>query len=221
MKLSIYMYPTACSRVTMTALEEIGLDYEICPINLHSGAQKSADYLSVNRKGKVPALLVDGKLMTENAAILHFLDRLHPEAALLPHSDDPVEDNRGLADMIWCASALHPMVRQIRNPARFTQGETDGIKADGKEKFAVECAYMATRFADGAWWYGERWSIVDTYLYWTYSTAGKGNDFPVANYPNLVTHASRVRARPSFQRALAKELQVVASEKIDMNPADL
>jgi glutathione S-transferase len=221
MKLAIYMFPAACSRVTMTALEEIGLAYEVHPIDILSGIQKSADYLAVNRKGKVPALLVDGRLMTENAAILHFLDRLHPQAALLPRSEDPVEDNRGLADIVWCASSLHPMVRQIRNPARFTRGETAGITADGQAKLAAECAYISTRVSDGAWWYGERWSIVDTYLYWVYSTAARGQAFPLGDYPELIAHAARVRARPAFQRALAKELEVVASQRLPMDPADL
>ena len=42
-KLAIYMYPTACSRVTMTALEEIGLDYEVRPVNLLANEQKGDD----------------------------------------------------------------------------------------------------------------------------------------------------------------------------------
>lgn len=213
------MYPAACSRVTMTALEEIGLDYEVCPVNLQS--QRSAQYMAMNRKGKVPALAMDGKVMTENAAILYFLDRRYPRAALLPHSEDPVEDNCGLIDMVWCSSALHPMVRQLRNPQRFTKGETAGVKADGKEKFAVECAYMSTRLSSATWWYGEHWSIVDTYLYWAYSTASKGGDFALEDYPNLLAHAERVRARAAFQRVLAKEIDVVRSEKYPMDVANL
>ncbi len=217
----IYMFPGACSRVTMTALEEAGVDYDHRAVDLHSNAQKNPDYLAINRKGKVPALTIDGKLMTENAAILYFLHRRHPDAALLPHSEDPVEDNRGLADLVWCSSSLHPMVRQIRNPQRWSKGETAGIKADGQEKFAAECAVMAERLAAGGWWYGEHWSIVDTYLYWAYSTAAKGDDFPLGQYPALVAHGQRVRARPAFQRVLAKELAVLKSENLALDPASL
>jgi glutathione S-transferase len=80
---------------------------------------------------------------------------------------------------------------------------------------------METRLSDGRWWYGERWSIVDTYLYWAYSTASKNNDFPLADYPALVDHAASVRAWPAFQRMLAKEIETVGPDKINLNPADL
>ena len=205
----------------MTALEAAGLDYETRPIDLLSGAQKGSEYLAVNRKGKVPALLADGKLLTENAAILHFLDRRFPDAALFPHSDDPVDDNRGLADAIWCSSTLHPMVRQIRNPQRFTKGETAGVKLDGQEKFAVECGYMQSRLAAEDWWYGSRWSIIDTYLYWAYSTASKGGDFPLGDYPALARHSARVRQQAAFQSALAREIAAASSENLGVDPASL
>ena len=211
----LFHYPAACSRVTMTALEEIGWDYEDRAVNLGGGGQRSPEYLAINRKGKVPALSVHGKLLTENAAILTFLDRTHPEAALLPRSDDPVEEARAVSELVWCSSTLHPMVRQMRNPQRWTLGETAGVKADGMEKFAVECAYMSTRLAGNGWWFGERWSIVDVYVYWAYSTAEKGG-FALGGYPHLHAHTERVRARPSFQRALAREVAAVKRERLPL-----
>jgi glutathione S-transferase len=218
--LVLYMYPGACSRVTMTALEEIGLTYEARPVNLQAGGQKSPEYTAVNRKGKVPALLVDGRLLTENAAILAWLDHSHPEAALITQTGHGLEHARGLSDVIWCASTLHPMVRQIRNPQRFTLGETAGVKADGQQKFAVECAHMNERLSGSPWWNGQTWSIVDTYLYWACSAAAKG-DFPLGDYPAIVEHAQRVRWRPAFQRALAKEIEANATAELGLDPTSL
>ena len=74
----LYMGPGSCSRVTMTALEEIGLSYEDRALNLADGQQQKPEYLALNRKGKVPALVFGGTTMTENAAILSFLDRTYP-----------------------------------------------------------------------------------------------------------------------------------------------
>lgn len=204
----LFQYPGACSRVVMTALEEIGLSFSDRLVDLPAGGQTRPDYLAINPKGKVPALLHGGRVMTETPAILHFLDRQHPDAALLPHHEDPMRDNAALADLSWCSGTLHPMVRQVRNPFRFTRGETDGIRADGTEKLTRECAAMAARIGDG-WWYGERWSIVDVYLCWAYETAAVGG-FPLDRYPALAGHAGRVRARPSFERALARERAAVA-----------
>ncbi len=210
----LFQYPGACSRVTMSALEEIGLDYADRLVNLLAAGQKQPDYLQVNPKGKVPALVLDGQVMTENAAILSFLDRRHGATGLLPHDDDPVLDNQGLVDLAWCSGTIHPIVRQVRNPIRFTKGDTDGVKADGIEKFTHECAAMAARI-DDRWWYGDRWSIIDVYLYWAYSTAALGG-FALEPYPALLGHAERVRSRPSFQRTLARERDAAAAAGLDL-----
>ena len=212
MQIILYQFPAACSRVTMAALEEIGLDYEERCVNFRKEAQKSGDYLRVNPKAKVPALVVDGRVMTENPAIIAFLDRLHPEAALLPRSEDPVAANEGLSDLVWCGATLHPMVRQVRAPSKVTVGDPAGVHADGLAKFAVEASKMADRIGR-SWWYGDAWSIVDTYLYWAYSTAEKGG-FPLTDYPGLLDHASRVRARPALQRVLARERASLEREGI-------
>ena len=199
----IYMSPGTCSRVTMTALEETGMAYEDRLIFTGAGAQNSAEYLAVNRKGKVPALSVDGRVLTENPAILAYLDERNPAAGLLPRGDDPIIRAQGVSDMAWCSSTLHIQVRQIRNPLRLTTHDPEGVREDGLKKFAKECDHIAARISDG-WWYGATWSIVDTYLYWAYSTAG-GGAFPLQDYPVLTAHAERVRARPGFQRMLARE----------------
>ena len=205
MKITLFHFPTACSRVTMNALEEVGVDYETQMVNLHSGEQKSPEYLAVNPKGKVPVLRIDGQLLTENSVILGLLDQLYPAAGLLPKSDDPVRAMQPHIDMAWCAATLHPIVRQIRNPQRWTKGETSGVQADGIDKMSVECAGFTTRLSGSRWWYGERWSIVDTYIYWVYSTSARGDLFPLERFPALGEHAARVRKRPSFQRVLKRE----------------
>ena len=218
-RMVLFMFPAACSRVTMSAFEEAGLDYEERLVNIFTNQQKSPDYLSLNPKAKVPALVNGGKVMTENAAILWFTHQLHPEAHLLPRTGDAIDDNQGLSDLAWCAGVLHPMVRQVRAPAKYTTGDPAGIHADGLVKFAHECEMIAGRVSGGRWWYGAAWSIVDVYLYWTYSTAEKGG-FPLSDYPDLVDHAARVRARPSFQRALEREEAMVALHRAKL-PADI
>ena len=216
--LKVFMFPGACSRVTMNALEEAGLSYADTLVNILTMEQKSSAYLEVNPKAKVPALSVDGTIMTENAAIVSFIDRERPAARLLPHSADAVEDQQGLIDMLWCSSTLHIMVRQIRNPARLSKGDTAGVRDDGLEKFAHECERIAARVSDGRWWYGAHWSILDVYINWACSTAVKGG-FDLQAFPAIVDHAERVRARPSFERVRAREAAAVQRHR-DALPAD-
>ena len=214
---TLFHFPGACSRVTMNALEEIGLAFEDMPVNILGGEQKSAGYLALNPRGKVPALQVGRSLLTENAAILYYLHLQHPHAGLLP--DDSVEfgPNAGLSDLVWCAATVHPMVRQIRMPVRFTEGDPSGVKALGIKNFAGVAAQIAARVNRQSWWYGSAWSIVDVYLYWNYSTAASGG-FDLGPYPSVLEHADRVRARPSFLRALAREQAAIARAGLKLPP---
>ena len=216
--LTLFMFPGACSRVTMSALEEVGLVYDDRLINTRTGEQNSPAYLAVNAKGKVPTLRVGERIMTENAAILWFLHSQHADARLLPSGTDEVTGNQGLIDLVWCSSTLHPMVRQIRNPARMTKGETAGVRDDGIDKFARECRLFTERVSGGRWWYGADWSVVDVYILWLCGAAEKGG-FPLHDYPDLIDHAARVRNRPCVARAFDREAAAAARHKADL-PAD-
>jgi glutathione S-transferase len=101
------------------------------------------------------------------------------------------------------------MVRQIRNPQRWTVGETDGVRQHGLQQFAHEAEYIARRLNAAPWWYGETWSILDVYLAWLYTAAASEDRFPLFQYGALVDHGQRVRARPSFQRALQRERDMI------------
>jgi glutathione S-transferase len=215
--IALYHTPAACSRVTMNALEEIGLDFADHALSLVANQQKSPEYLAVNPKGKVPALNIDGRLLTENAAILYYLHRRHPEAALLPVEGEAIGVNEGLEDLVWCSATLHPIMRQVRAPQRYTAENLDAVRASGEVAITPILAGIAERLSGGRWWYGDRWSIVDVYLYWIYSTlAGAG--FDLSPWPALADHATRVRARPSFVRALAREQAALTANAIQLAP---
>jgi glutathione S-transferase len=210
--LTLFLSPGACSRVTLNALEEIGLDFAVKLVDLSKNEQKSPGYLAVNPKGKVPALRIGDRVMTENPAILAYLDRTHPDARLLPHAADPITDSQALIDLTWCCATLHPLVRQIRNPQRFTAGDTSGVKANGMENFAPIVGSIASRVDGQRWWYGADWSILDVYLSWACTTAQAGG-INLADFPTVLDHARRVEARPAFQRALAREREAVEAAR--------
>jgi glutathione S-transferase len=209
----LYHFPSACSRVTMHALEAINADYDDVLVNFRTHSQAGPDYLAVNPKGKVPALAYEGQVLTENAAILWMLHEMHPTANLLPPSSNPLDRQRYLADLVWCSGTLHPMVRQVRMPMKWTTGDSAGVREHGIAALSKECELRIVQVAD-AWWYGDAWSIVDTYLFWAYTTAEKGG-FPLDRYPVLLNHAKRVRALPSFQRVLRREQAALDRAGID------
>ena len=196
----LYHTPGACSKVTVNALEEIGVEYEDHVIDLMKGEQKKPEYLAINPKGKVPAFLISGQLLTETPAILYYLHQRFPEAALLPKVESDYEKAVQFSDLCWCSSGFHIMVRQVRMPIRFTLGETEGVKACGTQYLDVQIADLNKRLSQQSWWYGDQWSIIDVYLYWCYSVAASA-DYDLSRYPAIVAHQQRLGARPSFQRA--------------------
>lgn len=201
---ALYFAPRACSRVTLMALEEAQVDFVVHPVNMDAGEHREKTYLAVNPMGKIPALRMNGVIYTENAAILYLLNSLYPNGRLLPIADERIGHNQGLQDLVWCASTLHPMTRQVRKPGAFTSGDADSVRTDGVAKYQPVLKLLAERLSNGAWWYGGDWSIVDTYLFWNYSTAAAGG-LSLSEHPEILDHARRVRARPSFQRVLDEE----------------
>ena len=67
-ELVLHHFPGACSQVCVFALEHAGLPYAL---RLETGDQSQPTYTAISPLDKVPALLIDGVVLTENAAILH------------------------------------------------------------------------------------------------------------------------------------------------------
>ncbi|MBW4330787.1 glutathione S-transferase family protein [Stakelama sp. CBK3Z-3] len=209
--------PGACSRVTITALEEIGLEFETLPLSEFRKFD-SSDQRRFNPTGKVPALRIGERLLMENAAILFHLHRKFPEAGLLPAEADEFGCNAGLQDLIWCAASLHPLTRMLRAPYRYVDNDDeDSVRRSGVVAYAPVLEAISARLELGRFWYGSAWSIVDTYLFWNYSTAQSGG-LDLTDWPLLERHASDVTARPAFQRARAREIAAVAKYKIELLP---
>lgn len=217
MELCLYHMPGACSRVVMNALEEAGATYEDRPVNLFKGQQRSPEMLAENPKGKVPALRVGGQLLTENPSILLYLDEVWPEARLMPPLIDPIDRAQVRSDLIWLSNTVHPLVRTRMMPARVAPGDPASASAAAAEMLLPILGGIAQRLANRTWWYGDDWSIVDVYVHWAVSTAAAAG-MSLADFPAIQAHGERVRARPSFQRALAREVRALAAADIDLPP---
>ncbi|WP_417595834.1 glutathione S-transferase family protein [Parasphingorhabdus sp.] len=200
----LYHQPGACSRVTMTALEQIGNPFEDELVSLGSGQQNSVEYRAINPKGKVPALVVDGQLISENGAILWWLHQNFPAAGLFPEVNDNWSQAMQISDLFWLSSGWHPAVRANRAPTRWTTGDIEPVKERGRELLNGPIAQLENRLQCNDWWYGDHWSILDVYFCWNYSAAEEGG-YSLAGLESIAAHRKRVEALPAFQRALARE----------------
>ena len=185
--LTLYFASGSSSFAVHIALHEIGVPFEAKPMSFKNNDMRSPEYLALNPEGKVPTLAVDGRPLTEVAAILYYLAKRFPDAELLPR-DDVEADAQALSWMSFAASTLHPARRHGLDHAR-------------------EVWEIAERRLGHGWALG-RYSIADIHLfrlYWRFANSLK----PAPEiFPNLTAHYARMMARPAVQRTIAIETAV-------------
>lgn len=208
MKLRLYYAPVACSMVPYINLTEAGADFDVVPISLAKGEQKSPEYLMLNPKHKVPVLVIDGEPLTENVAINIWIARNFPQAKLLPA--DPKKEVQAISLMAWCASTVHPALTPNGNPRRFCD-------APGSEESVKQCAQklldehftIADGLLAGREWFFEHFTAADSYFFWTFLRAMRFGlaYLDLSKFGNCSAHLERIKKRPSVQKLLAFEKQ--------------
>ncbi|WP_339348271.1 glutathione S-transferase N-terminal domain-containing protein [uncultured Sphingomonas sp.] len=198
MKITLYHHRGACSLAPLVALEESGLDFELVVVNL---AGDRTAYRQVNPAGKVPALVIDDELLTENVAILYRIATTTPAAGLLPV--EPPAASRQLSLMAWFGSTLHILRRQVRMPLRFTADMAAQTKLveDGRPKMWEALQELERRLGDHDWFGGATFGVADGYALVFYDW-GLADDFPMEELTRLAEWRTRMLARPAVRAAL-------------------
>ncbi len=201
----LHMAPGTCARVTAIALETAGVDFETRPIRFMRGEHKSPEFRKLNPLGKVPALEIDGSVLTENLAIITYLAERYPDAGLMPKAVDAAARAKQLADLSFCSATLHPLVTRIRIPNFFAGAENALIVKQTAERAMDEYfEIVEQRLSQGNWWYGSAWSAMDAYLYWVvWRVEGAGYD--IARFPHIAGHARKSEELKQVKRALERE----------------
>jgi glutathione S-transferase len=207
-KLILYYAPIACSLVPYIALTEAEATFEVRLVNFRRGEHQSEDFLRLNPKHQVPVLLVDGKPLTENVAILLWIARHFPQAGLLPSLE--VDEFKAIELMAWCDSGLHPHLTPNVLPERYCDmpGSEEGVRRSAhrmlREKYKIAEDLLA-----GREWFLDRFTLPDAFFFWCFR---RGMQFKVelSDYPSCLAHFERVSQRPSVRKLLAFEAQTLA-----------
>jgi glutathione S-transferase len=186
--LTLYFAPGSSSMAPHITLHEIGAPFEARPMSFRKKDLQTAAYLALNPAGKVPTLLVDRRPLTEVAAILFYLARRYPEAALLP-LDDTEAEAEIISWMSFIAATLHPARRQGLDHARTVYALAD------------------RRLGDRTWVVGA-YSIADIHLFRLYWRFFNSLHPAPGEFPNLDAHYQRMMARPAVQKTIAIESAV-------------
>jgi glutathione S-transferase len=201
--MTLYYCPPGCSLASHVALEESGLDYTPHAVNVKDPKERMT-LVKLNQTGKVPTLVVDGQVLTENVAILNYIATAAPGAKLVP--DGSLARAQCISLLGWYASTVHIAFRQSFRPELFSEAEAahDGIRKSGREGFWRGLQTMDSRLADQPFMMGERFSIADTYILVFYNWAKIGS-YPVESLPNLTSCKDRLRQRPAVRKVLERE----------------
>lgn len=186
--LTFYFSPGSSSMAAHIALHEVGAVFEARSVSFAKREHRSPEFLAINPEGKVPTLLIDGRRLTEVAAILYYLARCHPEAGLLP-ANDPEAEAQVISWMSFIAATLHPARTRGMEHARKVYGLAD--QRLGEREWAIGC-----------------YSIADIHLfrlYWRF--ASSLNPAP-GEFPNLAAHHDRMMTRLAVRRTLEVESAV-------------
>ena len=167
------------------ALHEIGVDFERRLVSLAKREQFAPEYLAINPEAKVPTLMIDGRPLTEVAAVLYYLAKRFPAAGLWPGSGLEAEA-QVLSWMSFIASTVHP-ARRI------------GVER-WREVFGI-----AERRLGGRQWAVERYSIADIHLFRLYWRFVDSLNPAPGDFPGLTAHYERMMMRPAVKRTLEIE----------------
>jgi glutathione S-transferase len=202
--ITLYFSPGACSLASHIGLEEAGATYELKPILLAKGQQRTEEYLKINPRGKVPALSVDGKVLVENTAILTYLNRRFPEKKLMPA--DPAEEARCVATMCWFSSIVHPSYQRYHRPERFADGEAAlaAVKENGKKSFWANLQEIDSMIQGNDWVMGREFTAVDGYALVFYGWASRSG-LPVKDLNAYSTWQERMMNRPTVKKSVEDE----------------
>ncbi|WP_430911858.1 glutathione S-transferase family protein [Methylobacterium sp. sgz302541] len=204
---TLYYAPGACSLASHIVLEEAGASFETVRLDLAKGDQRAASYLAVNERGRVPALVEDSWILTENTAILRHVARAHPQAGLWP--EDLREQAAADEWLCWLSTNHHPAYAHIRRAERYTADESahDGIRARGLDTYGDLCTMTEVRLSNGGWAVGGRYGVVDPYLllFWAWGR-GPACRFDMAGrFPAWTAHARAMAERPAVRTVFARE----------------
>lgn len=201
--LKLFYAPATCALASRIALEEAGADFELARVNFAENQQRSPEYLAINPKGRVPALVTDKGVLTETPAILVYIAQAYP-AAKLAMLDDPFEFARLQAFNSYLCSTVHVNHAHSRRGARWAnlQSSFDDMKSKVTENMAASMKLIELDYFEGPWVMGEQYTVADAYLF-TIETWLKGDGVDIADFPIIKDHFERMQARPAVQRVMA------------------
>ncbi len=194
----------SCSLAPFIALEEAGADYEAVVISTRDGDQRRAEYLAINPKGRVPALVTDRGVLTEVPAILAWVAQTYPEASLAP-LDDPFAFAQAQAFNSYLCSTVHVAHAHRHRGYRWADDKAALAEMTRKVPQTMAACFqlIEDELLQGPYVLGGAYSICDAYLF-TLADWLEEDGIDPRQFAKVHAHREMIRARPAVSKVLAR-----------------
>jgi glutathione S-transferase len=186
----------------MIALEEVGWRYDVVVPNLLANEHLEPTYLAINPKGRVPAFIVHGNILTETTAILLYIAESVPSAMLLPPVSDGIKRAQIMSRVSWLASSTLGACNRFAMPgnACLDEAARPSVQQSALRSIERDMLIMEGEMPDVGYWFGE-FSIADIFAFFIFDVAGRfGID--VSAMPQLSELIARINTRPAVIEAV-------------------
>jgi glutathione S-transferase len=193
-KIDFYTNPMSRGQIARWALHEAGADYEQHLLD-YGTTMKGAAYLAINPMGKVPAIVHDGKVVTECAAICAYLADAFPEAGLQPAPDERADYYR------WMFFAAGPVEAAITNRSLKWEPTEDQERMAGYGNYDKAVAALEAALSGKDYICGARFTAADVYVGSQVDWGLQFGSLP-AN-ATFEAYAARLRERAAYKASKA------------------
>ncbi|AAK23512.1 glutathione S-transferase family protein [Caulobacter vibrioides CB15] len=201
---TLYGSPSTAGTAIHWMLLELGVPFDLKMLDFDKGEHKTAEYLALNPDGVVPTLIVDGRPVTQMAALLTLLAERHPEAGFAP---TPGSADRAayLSWSFWLANSFQPHFRAWFYSHEPAGGDAqEAVQAAARARIEAGLARLDAHLADQDYMVGKGFTTVDL-LVTILCRWSRNMPKPATEWPNLKRYLDRIRQRPALREAHTRE----------------
>lgn len=199
--MKLFYAPGTIATASLITLCECGAEFEALKVDFKTAQQGSQEYLTINPKGRVPALVTEQGILTETPAILVYLAQQFPQAQLVPNDTYAFAQLQSFNS--YMASTVHVNHAHKLRGARWASQQTsfDDMRAKVAENMLASFDYIQQAYLSGPWVMGQQYTVADAYLFAIASWL-EGDGVAMQQLPKISEHFERMQQRPAVQEVL-------------------
>ena len=196
--ITLYTWSTPNGFKISIALEELGLDYEVMPVDIRKGEQSVADFLAISPNGKIPAIVDDKVSLFESGAILLYLAN---KSGRLAPASGTTNYFRMMQWLMWQMAHFGPMLGQVHHFLKFNPGKSEYAEQRYYQE-ALRLYRVLDARLDGRDYIADEFSIADIAT-WPWASRYEFQQIDLHDYPNVLRWYRSLAERPAFRRGYA------------------